>query len=304
MRRIDRREFLGASGVALLGAAAVACSGGDTTPLASATSIDGILAGRRLTMAVIAGLTEALARPNERIPLILGKPPGAEEQHRGGSGRMWAAESRTAQALGPYPVTWHDEGLEGKGVYSARVSIPRDGAWNVLVEATPEGAGEPLVGGAQLTVGRQSAQPIPGERAVSTPSPTTANPRGVDPICTRRPICPLHAISLDEALRSGKPTVLNIGTPAFCEVRFCGPVLEAVIAAQRTVGAAVSFVHVEVYKDDREAPARAILSPAAAAWKLEVEPVTYFIGSDGIVADRFVSLADAAEIAAAARALR
>lgn len=211
--------------------------------------------------------------------------------------------------MGPFDLTFHDEGLREaeewtQGIYSARVSIPRDGLWLALVEATPEGASGTLVGGAQFAAGRRYQQPVPGEDAVSVATPTEEDHRGVEPYCTRKPPCAMHGVSLDRALGSGKPTVVIIATPAFCQTRFCGPevdVVQSVAAELREV----DFIHIEVYENDEEAPSRGAngLAPAAAAWKLEEEPVTYFIGSTGKIAGRFLGPAAADEVRAAAQDL-
>lgn len=311
MRPVDRREFLRGGGLALLGLAA-ACGGGTATkPRATGggKTLDDLIAGRPQTLGVVLGLTETLARSNERIPVILHDPADTTKTHRGGAGRIWIAESRSAPpTLGPFELAWHDEGLRGasegyKGIYSTRVTIPREGSWLAMVEATPQGVGTQLVGGAQFGVGRRTQQPIPGDKAISVATPTTENHRGVEPYCTRKPPCAMHDISLDAALKNGKPTVVILGTPAFCQSRTCGPEVDVVQAVAKELRADANFVHIEQYKDDEEAPARGILSPAAAAWRLEEEPATYFIAPSRTIADRFIGPAAADEVRDAVRAL-
>lgn len=312
MRPIERREFLRAGGLAVLGAA-VACGGGRTTPRATpggatGNTIDELTAGRSQTLSVKLALGEILSGRKERVPFALTPPNDPSEFLRGGSGRVWLAESRTKPVIGPFPLEFHDEGLRGakegmQGAYSARLEVPRDGLWLGVVELTPAGADGPLLGGFNQAVGRRSAQPIPGEKAPKVPSPTTDDHRGVEPYCTRQPPCALHAISLDDALAGGKPTVVIIATPAFCQTRFCGPEVDVVQAVSRGLGSKASFIHVEVYKDDTDAPATGALAPAAKAFKLDEEPVIYFVGSDGVVRERFLGPVAADEVRAATTAL-
>lgn len=307
-----RREFLRTGALGVLGAAAVACGGGAKTTDGGATtnpdSLDALIAGRAQTLAPV--IPGALSRANERIPVVLQAPQDPSTFFRGGGGKLWIAESRTAKALGPFALTWHDEGLTGgdepgpHGTYSARVSVPRDGVWLVLVEATPEGSSASLLGGGQFAAGRRSEQPIPGEKAISVPTPTPSDHRGVEPYCTHKPKpCTMHTVSLDAALANGKPTVLIIATPAFCQSKTCGPEVDAVEIVHREMQATHNFVHIEVYADDTDAPAKGILAPAAVAWKLDEEPAIYFIAPDGTIADRFIGLAAADEIRDAAAAL-
>ncbi len=292
----SRREMLRVVGLAGLGIGLGACSSKSRTG-----SLTDIVDGRVSTATIIDAAGEILPRENERFVFAMFKPK-SQDRFEGGTAKVWIARDQKERARGPFTAQWHDHGLGDKGIYSTRIGFPKEGAWLTVVEVTPEGRGEPVLGGATLTVGRRYPQPIPGEAAVSVASPTTKAAGGVDPICTRRPRCPFHEISLDQALKGGGPVVLYIGTPAFCQSRTCGPVLDAVIEASRSAPPAVKFVHIEVFADDEEAPAKQRLAPAASAWKLETEPVTYFI-TGGRVAERFLGPADSTEIADAVKAL-
>ena len=41
---------------------------------------------------------------------------------------------------------------------------------------------------------------------------------GIDPICTHDPVCPLHDVTVADALEDGRPVALLVATPAFCQV--------------------------------------------------------------------------------------
>jgi hypothetical protein len=47
--------------------------------------------------------------------------------------------------------------------------------------------------------------PKVGEPLPPFDTPTVADGRGVDPICTREPACPLHELTVTEALAAGRP---------------------------------------------------------------------------------------------------
>lgn len=53
-------------------------------------------------------------------------------------------------------------------------------------------------------------------------------PRGVDEICARRPPCGMHEMSLDAALREGRPVMLTFATPAHCQPAVCGPMVDTI----------------------------------------------------------------------------
>lgn len=307
---MERREFLRAGGTALIGLAAAACGGGRKTPPDSngaANTIEALTKGKQNTMTLV-GVQPSLTRPNDRLAIALLSPDGATA-YKGGTVKAWLARTRTEPVIGPIDLVYHGEGFE-RGVYVGRVTFPAKGQWLIYAEATPEGVATTLTGGTTLQVGHvptapgREPQPVPGDAAVSTPTPTVENARGVDPICTRKPPCSMHQISLDEALRNAKPTVLTIGTPAFCQTRFCGPVVDSLMKVQAgPLGSKIDFVHIELYADDKDAPAKAILSPAAAAWRVEAEPVVYYIKPDGSIVDWAIGATDAPEINAIAQSL-
>lgn len=133
--------------------------------------------------------------------------------------------------------------------------------------------------------------PSEGKLMVSTPSPTTANPLGVDPICTANPPCPLHEISLDAALAEGRPLAVLFSTPALCKSRFCGPVLDNLLAQQGEFADRVRFLHVEIYAN-REGKE---LSPTVKAYELPGEPILFLAAADGVVRERLDNAFDRVE---------
>lgn len=137
--------------------------------------------------------------------------------------------------------------------------------------------------------------PIPGRPMLSAPSPTAADPLGVDPICTRNPSCPLHEVSLDAALAERRPLAVLFSTPALCKSQFCGPVLDNLLAHHEAFADRVRFLHVEIYagRDGKE------LSPTVKAYALPGEPILFLAGADGVVRDRLDNAFDRVEAKAA-----
>lgn len=137
--------------------------------------------------------------------------------------------------------------------------------------------------------------PVAGMAMVSTPSPTPASPLGVDPICTRDPVCPLHEVSLDAALAEKRPLAVLFSTPALCKSQFCGPVLDNLLAQQGQFADRVRFLHVEIYagRDGKT------LAPTVKAYNLPGEPILFLAGPDGVVRDRIDNAFDRAEAKAA-----
>ena len=117
-------------------------------------------------------------------------------------------------------------------------------------------------------------------------TPTAVNARGVDPICTRTEPCPFHEITLTDAVTNGRPTVLLISTPEFCQTDVCGPSVEFLIAAAEGRDD-IDFIHAEVYTDPRsddpgQFPA---LAPLLEAWEVMFEPSLFVADERGVIVD-------------------
>jgi hypothetical protein len=134
--------------------------------------------------------------------------------------------------------------------------------------------------------------PVPGKPLVRVATPTVADGRGVNPICTQQPACPLHDVSLDAALDEKRPLAVLFATPALCQSRLCGPVLGNLLAARDEFGAKVRMLHVEIYTD----LSGKTTAPAVDAYGLESEPFLFLAGADGVVRERLDNAYDKLEV--------
>lgn len=167
--------------------------------------------------------------------------------------------------------------------------------------------------GEQLSVDFKVADPSTiglvqiGEKMRPVDTPTVADARGVDPICTRSPEpCPYHQLTLAEAIDASGPTALMISTPGFCQTGICGPTLEIMIGELAGSGfGEYNVVHAEVYTDPQrlsEAPPSDLIAPTVSAYGMTFEPSLIVADDDGVVAARLDVTMDAAEIRSALEA--
>lgn len=183
----------------------------------------------------------------------------------------------------------HAPGTEVEDIYVIRHDFDREGIWDL--QASFDGGS----GTTQFQVFERTPWPGPGDEAPASETPTTDDGRGVDPICTRDPVCSMHGLTIARALAASKPLIVSFATPRFCTSRACGPVVDLIEAEKERIGDEASFVHVEVWKDDDEAVGKTP-APAFGEWRLDNEPWTYFIGADGKVRERWLGPVSAREL--------
>jgi hypothetical protein len=147
------------------------------------------------------------------------------------------------------------------------------------------------------TVVAAADDPIPnvGDRLVGLDTPTMADPNGVNPVCTRDPVCSLHDMTLTDALKMGKPLALLIGTPKYCQTGVCGPVLDLLLAEHDRLGDAFTMLHAEVYATDYTGP-ETDYAPIVDAFSLSFEPYLVIAGADGVIRQRLDVVWDADEL--------
>ena len=198
---------------------------------------------------------------------------------------VYAGADPAAPPQASVPATWLRGGVEEKAIYVAQIPFTKAGPYFLAAVATTKEAAK-LKGGVQVTVSATSASPLPGQAAISTPTPTTTTTAGADPLCSRKPKpCSMHALSLDAALRNGKPTVVVFAAPAFCTSQLCGPDVDIVEGVAKKHRGDANFIHVEAFVDATK-PGDGTLAPPLKAFKFDTEPWLYVIDAKGVVSDR------------------
>ena len=181
-------------------------------------------------------------------------------------------------------VEFSEPGLNDRGLYVASVPFPNAGDYFVAVVA--ETSSGNFRGGTRVSVKASSKSPTAGQKAPAVKTPTTKAPLYADPLCSRRPKpCTMHALSLDAALKNGKPTVIVFAAPAFCRTELCGPDVEILQGVANRFAAQANFIHVEAYTDATN-PTDGKLAPPLTSFQFDSEPWLYVIDKDGVVSDR------------------
>lgn len=193
-------------------------------------------------------------------------------------------------ALGdPVPLARRADGLP-RPYYALRLAVAAPGVYTVRTEI--DGIGSELA--FQVFEPDQAVLLGPGDALPAIATPTAVDAHGVDPICTADPVCPLHEVTLADALGEGRPTALLVSTPAFCQLAICGPVLDVTLAVREQFPD-VRFVHAEVYAEPEVDVERT--APIVDALGLHFEPCLFLAGSDGQIVERLDTIFDEVELA-------
>ena len=181
----------------------------------------------------------------------------------------------------------HDTGITIP-YWPFRVDIDKPGIYTLIVDGGPaEGAAVQVLNTSEVFI------PLVGSQLPGFDTPTIDDHRGVEPVCTRTPEpCEFHNITLNEALALNKPIAYLVGTPAHCQTGTCAPALESLINVKKSIGDAMTFLHAEIYTDDKATT----VAPAVVALKMEYEPAIYITDASGKIVERFDAIFDADEI--------
>jgi hypothetical protein len=132
-------------------------------------------------------------------------------------------------------------------------------------------------------VGRFPQVPHVGEKAPLIHTPTAADVGGdLAKIDTRVPPDQMHAVDFAEVVGK-QPIVLVFATPALCQSRVCGPVVDVAQQVADEFRGKADFIHMEVYAAND--PSKG-LRPQMKTYGLPTEPWTFLIGRDGVIKDR------------------
>jgi len=315
-RPLSRRELLRLAGVGGLAVVAAACTGGDTPkPTTAPTtaggsaptgSIAALQQGAAKELSLLTGLGDnpADAIQTGKSSYIFDLSSGPTTLLQGGTPQVFLAKDATSKALGPFGMTWSlftgyektgDQSPQSPipGIYWGEIEIPSPGTWIVAAVAVDKGQQGVGIGHAVV---QDDVTAAVGSKAVSATTPVATTPEEIAKICTRTPVDDMHSISLDKALKNGKPTVVSFATPKFCSSRLCGPVVDEQLLVFQKVGAEkANFIHVEEFPEqDVSKPA-----PAFLAWGFESEPWVIVIDGEGTIRARFLGPATADMIEAA-----
>ena len=231
-------------------------------------------------------------------PVFLGENSELVEHSESVEGSAQSQEARQA--------TFHKWPYGVRGAYATQISFDRPGRWRLDIETA--GGSVPTTAQLELDVAREWAIPDIGS------VPPTGNNKTLDFVSDLEslttdwdPDPDLYRMSIDQAIASGRPTVIVFATPAFCTSATCGPQVDAVAELKENYRDSANFIHVELYDNPAEIQgdlSRAELVPMAEEWGFTSIPGwfneswVFVLDGEGRILQRFEGFATLGEVEA------
>jgi hypothetical protein len=183
------------------------------------------------------------------------------------------------------PLASHNH-IDATDLYVAHLELLEPGLYWAV--AAPRAEGVELLGiqaFGTFEVLEEAIAPTVGDQAIASDTPTLDD-GSVETLTTLEPPAEkLLRHSVADSLANGVPFVVTFATPAFCQTRVCGPVVETVDEARLGYESrGIRFIQVEIYNDNDPS---AGINQWVQEWGLPCEPWTFLVGPDGVIRERF-----------------
>jgi hypothetical protein len=210
---------------------------------------------------------------------------------------LYAAPASGGPAQGPFPArveslatdpaytaqTTSSDPNAAKQVYVTEINFDQPGEWRfvALVKGSDGKLSSATLAG-PVVVKDHDSIPGVGDKAPVIHTPTVDDVANISQIDTRVPPDTMHDVDFADVVGK-QPVVLLFATPALCQSRVCGPVVDVAeqVKEQRPDDAA--FIHMEIYNDNNASKG---LRPQVRAYHLITEPWLFVIDKDGTISSR------------------
>jgi len=220
---------------------------------------------------------------------------------------IYIARAGGGPALGPFPASaeslavspqFRSAGAEADGaqsVYAAEIPIGGGGQYEFLGAVGRDGEivfADPA--SPPLSADPDNEVPDIGDQAPPISTPTYTSVGGdLEQIDTRVPAArELHEDNFADVVGK-RPAVLMFATPALCQTRVCGPVVDEMLEVSAEAPEEIAFIHQEVYIDNELEKG---VRPQLTKFGLQSEPWTFVVGADGRIVERFEGAFSIAEL--------
>ena len=196
-------------------------------------------------------------------------------------------------------LKWRPWPVQG-GAYTATMTFDQVGFWTINVKS--KDSDKIIATPGAVLVKSSTDSPNVGDPAPLSVTKTTPIDGNLSSITSApEPDSDLYAISFDQAIKSGKPTVISFSTPAFCSTATCGPQTQVLSRLADKYSGRSNFIHVEIFDNPDEMqqsgdPQVGVESKIVHEWELHTEPWTFIVDNRGIVVGRYEAFVTTAEL--------
>ncbi len=178
-------------------------------------------------------------------------------------------------------------------MYVTDIPFDQPGEWR-LIALVKDDAGYTAVRMPSIRVRADADDPVPGvgDKAPLIHTPTVDDVANISDIDTRVPPDDMHDTDYADVIGK-KPVVLLFATPALCQSRVCGPVVDVAEQVKRDRPDDAAYIHMEIYNQND--PNKG-LRPQLGAFNLQTEPWLFVINSDGTISTRIEGAFSVAEL--------
>ncbi|MDE0593542.1 MAG: hypothetical protein OSB68_10005 [Dehalococcoidia bacterium] len=234
-----------------------------------------------------------------RVPLKIQLIDGSRFDDRAEELKVTYTSPTTNETYVVDDLTWRAWPVRS-GTYTSTMTFDEVGLWSIKVRVKADKDSVPT--GSGILVKSATDAPNIGDPAPLTPTkirPDDGNLRSITSAPDPDP--DLYSISFDDAVATGKPTVITFSTPAYCQSATCGPQTEVLSILDDVYEGQASFIHVEIFDNPKEMlaagdPSLGIEAPVIHEWEFHTEPWTFVVDGNGIVVGRFEAFATQTEI--------
>ena len=277
--------FAGVVSLSLATLVLLACSGGEATPTPSASAN------------VIS--SDLSVGPNRMVFFLLDSDSNPIKTSEADVSIYYSAGTSEGGPKKVSKARFRQWPLGELGVYTVQVNLEQAGGWGIQV-AVKGTDGSSITAKGNFIVKEKSSTPSIGATAPPSRNKIGRDVSSLDELTTARPPDPeLYTMTIAEALASGKPLLVVLGTPAFCETATCGPQVEVVQGIKDRYKDRANFIYVEVWDNPHLilgdlSKARTV--PAVEEWGIPSEPWTFIVDSQGRIASKCEAFTTAEEL--------
>ena len=208
---------------------------------------------------------------------------------------IYAAPANGGKAAGPFPASSHSLETQpaftsqttsqdpdaAKVFYTSEVDFARNGDYNLIAMIREDdGSYSWARVGSPAIVGNPKGVPLTGDEAPVINTPTADDAGGdLTKIDTRQPPSSMHDVDYADVIGK-EPIVLLFATPALCQSRVCGPVVDIAEEVKNERPDDAAYIHMEIWNDNdpNKGPRSQVQD-----FNLQSEPWLFVIDTDGKV---------------------